>query len=196
MSEKLVFRTLIGTLALLLAAIYAIAVTHDNGGPEQTIHKVPAERISRFQWHKSPQPAPLTVFRNDKGEAITFAQFAGKVVLVNLWATWCPPCLEEMPSLDKLQATLGGSDFEVVAISQDRDANDARQWLEGHQLGALEIFYDPGNDLLTSLEAPGLPVSVLLDREGREIGRMTGPAEWDSAAARAIIAKALAPAIN
>ena len=198
MSEKLVFRTLLGTLALVLVAIYAIAVTHDNG---RTIAPAPpqvsSDGISQFKWGAKPVPAPQTAFEDATGKPVTFADFGGKVVLVNLWATWCAPCLTEMPALARLADRVGDKDFMVVAVSEDRDAGDAKEWLEANGLGGLTYYHDPKNALLEAFKTQGLPTSILLNRKGEEIGRLMRPAEWDGDDAQAIIAKALGgPATN
>lgn len=196
MSEKFAFRTLLAALALLLAAIYAIAVTPDNGRiAKGSRPEASSDRISRFKWLNAPRALPDTPFEDAEGHPVHFADFAGKVVLVNLWATWCAPCIEEMPSLAQLQEHVGRGDFEIVAISQDRKAEDAREWIGANGLAALALYHDPGNDLLDTLKAPGLPTSILIDREGREVGRLEGPADWSSDSAKALIAKVLGPAV-
>jgi thiol-disulfide isomerase/thioredoxin len=117
------------------------------------------------------------------------------VVLVNLWATWCAPCKREMPSLDRLQAKLGGADFAVLPISLDRTGPEKpRQFLAANGLKNLDLFLDSGNTLMQAMRAPGLPLSVLIDRQGREIARLAGPAEWDGAEAETMIRALLAQA--
>jgi len=109
------------------------------------------------------------------------ADFKGKVVLLNIWATWCGPCRNEMPALDRLQAGLGGSDFEVVALSIDRGGMDAvRKFFADIGIGTLAMYLDSSGQALRTLSALGLPTTLLIDREGREIGRLIGPADWDS----------------
>ncbi len=120
-------------------------------------------------------------FADGAGAPLTLEAFRGKVVLVNLWATWCPPCVKEMPSLDRLQARLGGPDFEVVAISQDKGGVALpAAFLSREGLESLTVYLDPRATAVPALRAPGLPTSVLIDRDGREIARLVGPAEWDS----------------
>ena len=113
-------------------------------------------------------------------------------MLVNLWATWCVPCRKEMPSLAALQSEMGSKDFEVVAISVDRKGLAASSaFLKEVGATALKLYADPSTDSLDKLQAVGLPASILIDREGREIGRLLGPAEWNSPEAKALIKAAL-----
>ena len=134
-------------------------------------------------------------FSDGEGRARTLSEWRGKVVLVNLWATWCAPCKREMPSLDRLQAKLGGAHFAVLPISLDRTGPEKpRQFLAANGLKNLDLFLDSGNTLMQAMRAPGLPLSVLLDRQGREIARLAGPAEWDGAEAETMIRALLAQA--
>jgi thiol-disulfide isomerase/thioredoxin len=116
------------------------------------------------------------------------SDFAGRVVLLNLWATWCAPCVREMPTLDRLQAELGGPDFEVVALSSDRaGAAAVEPFFRTHGLSRLGVYLDPQGEATRALGTRGLPTTVLIDREGREVGRLEGVAEWDSPEAKALI---------
>ena len=118
---------------------------------------------------------------NGPGEAMALADFRGSVVLLNVWATWCAPCRREMPTLDRLQATLGGSDFQVVALSIDRKGLPAVQEFYAELgLETLPIYVDETGEAQRALNVLGLPTTLLLDREGNEGGRLLGPAEWDS----------------
>ncbi|RMF01984.1 MAG: TlpA family protein disulfide reductase, partial [Alphaproteobacteria bacterium] len=109
-------------------------------------------------------------------------------VLLNLWATWCAPCRREMPDLDRLQAELGGERFEVVAISIDKGGPDKPQrFLEEVKATKLNFYHDPTGRLGTLLKAYGLPTTILVDAQGRELGRLAGPAEWGSEDAKKLI---------
>lgn len=145
-------------------------------------------------WQPAAVPGtPVALdFADGTGASRSIADWRGRVVLVNLWATWCAPCVEEMPALDRIAARLGGADFEVVAIAVDRQgAAVVRPFLEKLGLSRLELYLDPTNAVVRALAAPGLPVSVVLDREGREIGRVLGAAEWDSPEFEAILRRAI-----
>jgi thiol-disulfide isomerase/thioredoxin len=112
---------------------------------------------------------------------MSLADFRGKVVLLNIWATWCAPCRREMPTLDRLQAQLGGSDFEVVALSIDRKGLPVvKEFYAEIGLDTLPIYVDQSGSAQRTLSVLGVPTTLLLDREGNEIGRLLGPAEWDS----------------
>jgi thiol-disulfide isomerase/thioredoxin len=138
---------------------------------------------------------PELLFVDGDGRERNLGEWRGKVVLVNLWATWCAPCKREMPGLDRLQVKLGGADFAVLPISLDRSGPDKpRQFLTASGLKNLDLYLDRGGALMQTLRVPGLPLSVLIDRQGREIARLAGPAEWDSAEAEALIRAAMAKA--
>ena len=111
----------------------------------------------------------------------------GRVVLLNFWATWCLPCVREMPSLYRLQAKFEKSVFEVVLISQDRDPGLIEPFYERLGLDNMAIYHDPRSRLARELAIIGMPTTLLIDREGNEIGRVVGAAEWDSPAALKLI---------
>ena len=134
------------------------------------------------------EPVPKLGFRARDGKDRNFADFSGKIVLVNFWATWCGPCIREMPSLLRLQKLRGGDDFTVIALSQDlRGWPVVVPFLEKHDLAGLPVYVDQKTAISRALRIKGLPTSILLDREGRELGRLAGHAEWDSAEALALI---------
>jgi len=138
-------------------------------------------------------PPGAFTFQDRSGASLGLAAWRGRVVLVNLWATWCAPCRREMPALDRLQKKLGGPRFEVLAISVDRKGAEASEvFLEETGTTSLALYVDPASRAIAALKAPGLPLSVLLDRNGNEIGRLIGPAEWDSDEAVRLIEAALA----
>jgi thiol-disulfide isomerase/thioredoxin len=133
---------------------------------------VPAEK---------PRPAPEAAFIARDGSERRLADFRGRLVLVNLWATWCPPCIREMPALTRLQTRLGGDDFTVLALSQDFQGwRVMAPFIEKHDLATLPIYHDPKGKFARGMRTQGLPTTVLFDRQGRELGRLVGAAEWDS----------------
>jgi thiol-disulfide isomerase/thioredoxin len=144
--------------------------------------------MAAFVFKKEPEALPEARFQDANGAEKSLADWRGKVVLVNLWATWCAPCRKEMPALDRLQKELGSSKFEVVAISVDRTGlAGARKFLDETSVQNLALYADPTTKLSSALKAVGLPITLLLDTEGREIGRLVGPAEWDSGDANRLI---------
>jgi thiol-disulfide isomerase/thioredoxin len=144
--------------------------------------------MAAFVFKKEPEALSDVRFQDANGTEKSVADWRGKVVLVNLWATWCAPCRKEMPALDLLQKELGSSNFEVVAISVDRTGlPGARKFLDETNVQNLALYADPTTKLSSALKAVGLPITLLLDTEGREIGRLVGPAEWDSEDAKRLI---------
>ena len=142
---------------------------------------------------KADRPALAAVEMFDsKAAKRTLGEWRGRIVLVNLWATWCAPCKKEMPDLARLQQQLGSPDFEVVAISVDRkDPAASRAFLDANAASALALYTDPEALSLDRLQAIGLPVTVLVDRKGHEIGRLHGPADWASPEAITLIKAAI-----
>jgi thiol-disulfide isomerase/thioredoxin len=124
---------------------------------------------------------PQVRFTDGDGRPHALADFRGKVVLLNVWATWCLPCRKEMPTLDRLQAALGGQNFAVVALSIDRQGAEAvRRFYSEIGVRNLAVHVDASGQALSALAALGLPTTILIDAEGRELGRLMGPAEWDA----------------
>jgi thiol-disulfide isomerase/thioredoxin len=139
---------------------------------------------------------PALSFHGPDGKAQTLADFRGRTVLLNLWATWCAPCRKEMPGLDQLQAEMGGRDFEVVAINIDtRNLERPRAWLAEHNIGRLAYYADPEakvfQDLKRAGQAVGMPTTILVDAHGCNLGVLHGAAEWASPDARRLISAAL-----
>lgn len=143
-----------------------------------------------------PRRAPDLSFQGANGAQMTLADFKGRALVLNLWATWCVPCRGEMPDLDKLQAAAGGRNFEVVAIDVDTSHPErAGPFLDGAGVETLARYADPSGDVMEKLRLSGdllgLPTTLLVDAEGCEIGLVAGAAKWNSADARAA-AKVLA----
>jgi thiol-disulfide isomerase/thioredoxin len=135
-------------------------------------------------------PAPDIQFEDPEGEPASLADFRGRPLLVNLWATWCAPCIVEMPSLDAL-AGREGERLQVLALSQDLDGRQkVADFFAARRLTRLEPYLDPDMEFMTALRLGTLPTTILYDAEGREIWRMTGMAEWDGERARRLLAEA------
>ena len=183
---------IIAVIAFSAAALIAGGLYHNyrTNVPEVTAGSPPASApatASRagkgfsFTALESPKPLPDLTFVNADGREMTLAAFEGQMVLLNVWATWCVPCREEMPALDRLQARLGGRDFRVVPLSIDREGLPmVKAFYEELDLKNLGIYVDRTGEASRQLGAVGIPTTLLVDREGREIGRTVGPAEWDS----------------
>ncbi|HRM75716.1 MAG TPA: TlpA disulfide reductase family protein [Paracoccus sp. (in: a-proteobacteria)] len=141
-----------------------------------------------------PTPVPDTSFTDPEGGTHSLADYRGKVVLLNFWATWCAPCREEMPSLDALQAELGGDDFQVVAIAAGHNPAPAiEKFLTEAKITNLPVLLDPRQGLAREMGVMGMPVTILIDRDGNEIARLIGGADWASEASKTLIRQATAP---
>ena len=136
----------------------------------------------------TPQPLPELTFVTMDGQPASLQAFKGKVVVLNLWATWCVPCREEMPSLDRLQARFADQPVAVVALSVDRAGPErVRKFLDEIGVTRLQVYRDPKAASTRSLRVPGLPATILIDKQGREVGRVLGIAAWDGPAAVAAV---------
>lgn len=128
-----------------------------------------------------PRPVPELRFVDGGGRALTLADFRGRMVLLNIWATWCVPCRDEMPTLDRLQAELGGPAFEVLALSIDRQGiPEVKKFYDEIVLETLQIYVDASGKSARDLGVVGIPTTLLIDQNGNELGRLVGPAEWDA----------------
>ena len=133
-----------------------------------------------FALHDTPQPVINVRYLTEDGSRGDMEDFRGKVILVNVWATWCVPCREEMPTLDALQAALGGDNFEVVALSIDRAGSPTvKRFYDEIGVTNLKMYVDKTMLSATALRTVGLPTTILIDAQGQELGRLVGPAEWD-----------------
>ena len=137
----------------------------------------------------APEPVPELTFLDVDDNEVSLEDFRGKVVVLNLWAPWCAPCRHEMPSLDRLQVEHGGDDLQVIALSVDRgeSLDKIREFYDEVGVQHLDIYRDPNSSVPRALKAPGLPTTVVIDRAGREAGRLLGGAEWDSEPAVALL---------
>jgi thiol-disulfide isomerase/thioredoxin len=153
-----------------------------TAGLEFVEGRVATAAPQNFAMSETPKPLPELQFTDSDGKTLTLADFKGKIVLLNIWATWCAPCRKEMPTLDRLQAALGGPDFVVLPMSIDRKGMDAvSKFYTEIGIQHLARYVAPAaNQVLDTLGVWGLPATLLVDRQGRELGRLSGPAEWDS----------------
>lgn len=173
-------------LAVLSAAVYIWLDSPDSA---------PVSRKGGFANYveaKELKPVPTVRFTDASGRAMTLEDFRGRVVVLNLWATWCTPCVAEMPTLDRLQQQVG-EDAIVVALSIDRGGQEAvREFYDRTGVKNLKIFVDPTMRAQSDLRVLGLPTTLIIDGQGRERGRLVGPAEWDDAAAVDLVRGAMA----
>jgi thiol-disulfide isomerase/thioredoxin len=148
--------------------------------------------LAALQLSSEPRRAIQVAFERDGGAKLTVADFKGRPILLNLWATWCIPCRAEMPALDRLQAAKGGPGFEVVAVNVDTARLERRAaFLDSVGVKSLTRYADPSGDAFETLhkdgKALGLPVTLVIDKDGCEVGAVEGGAKWDSAEARALV---------
>jgi thiol-disulfide isomerase/thioredoxin len=182
-------------ISTFLAALLAVAVL-PAGLPESArgIAKAAADGpprtggMQQFSLYTPPPPVPDVPYYDAAGKPRTLADLKGKVVLVNFWATWCAPCIRELPSLDRLQAEMVGKDFTVLTINEDRKgAEVAGPFLEKHGWKNLPVAADRQLALSRAMGVRGMPSTFILSRSGAVMGVLTGPAEWDSPEAKALV---------
>lgn len=159
----------VAIVCLMAVASTAVASPPEGIGPQG------------FMVWESPRDLPELAFEDGKGKPLTLGDFQDQTVLLNIWATWCGPCREEMPTLDALQAALGREDFEVVALSIDRKGIEVVQdFYKDLGIEHLRQYIDTTGMAGTKLGAVGIPTTLLIDSRGDEIGRLVGATEWDS----------------
>jgi len=166
--------TIAAALVFLLAAPALGAADEGEADmPDRT-------KLGEFVPSSQPFTAPAISLADTNGHSVELSELRGKLVLVNLWATWCEPCLREMPSLERLQSRLGER-IAVLAVSEDRGGNKTVEpFIAKLGLKSVKIYIDPKSEVGHAFGARGLPTSFLIDREGKVLGRVEGAAEWDS----------------
>ncbi len=165
--------TLAAALVFLLAPVLGAADEGEADMPDRT-------KLGEFVPSPQPYPAPAISLADTSGRSVELSKLQGKLVIVNLWATWCGPCLREMPSLERLQSRLGER-IAVLAVSEDRGGNKTVEpFIAKLGLKSVKIYVDPKSEVGHAFGVQGLPTSFLIDREGKVLGRVEGAAEWDS----------------
>ena len=158
---------------LLVAPTLGAADEGEADMPDRT-------KLGEFVPSAQPYPAPAISFADTSGHSVELSELQGKLVIVNLWATWCAPCLREMPSLERLQSRLGER-VAVLAVSEDRGGNKSVEpFIAKLGLKSVKIYIDPKSEVGHAFGVQGLPTSFIIDREGKVLGRVEGAAEWDS----------------
>ncbi len=176
----------------LLALVYTAISLGANPAASADLSEIAALRdgsMKKLVIHESPVATSDASFElEDGGGTATLEDYRGKYVLVNFWATWCAPCRKEMPQINALQKEFGGEHFEVLTIATGRNSPEGIvRFFEEAGVDSLPRHQDPKQQLASQMGIFGLPITVILDPEGREIARLRGDAEWDSDSARAII---------
>lgn len=195
MGQRTVLATMLSkpfAVGLMLAGVAAIGAGalyyHFQTAPSAAVSAVgsppaapSAEGSERFVLHEEPQAVPELSFVDAEGNELSLASFRGRTILLNVWATWCVPCREEMPALERLQTKLGGPNFQVVPLSIDRGGiPKVKAFYDELGLNALGIYVDASGKVGYALGTVGIPTTLFIDPAGLEIGRLVGPAEWDS----------------
>lgn len=171
-----------------VAALYTGALLAANAALAQDLAALQEGDMRKLVVHEEPQPVSEAAFLGDGEAEMTLQDLKGEVAVVNFWATWCAPCREEMPTLAALEAELGDEGVRVVTIATGRnDPMEVARFLEEVGAGNLPEWRDPRQQLAREMGVLGLPVTVILDREGQEVGRLTGDADWSSESALAIL---------
>ncbi len=171
--------------ALFIAGFLLVSGT---AGAAERVAALATGAMQNFTVHGTPKPVPEAPFADRDGRQLSLADFKGKVVLVNLWATWCGPCRHEMPGLDRLQADLGGEDFMVLVLALDRGGMPkVLEFFDEIGLKNLTPYVDKTTKAGRAFKSFGLPTTFLVGADGMELGRLIGPAEWDSAEAVALM---------
>jgi thiol-disulfide isomerase/thioredoxin len=165
----------------VVAALMFLLVAPDPGAADESDSDMPDRtKLGEFVPSAQPLQAPEVSLADPTGQTVGLSALRGKPVLVNLWATWCEPCLREMPSLERLQSRLGER-IAVLAVSEDRGGNKSVEpFIAKLGLKSVKIYIDPKSEVGHAFGARGLPTSFLIDREGKVLGRVEGAAEWDS----------------
>jgi thiol-disulfide isomerase/thioredoxin len=175
---KYVALALIALSAGIGAAVLFADLTARNAGTPALTEDQTTSRLIRLP---EPQSIPNIAFKDAEGRTASLSDWRGRMVLLNLWATWCAPCKTEMPSLDRLQAKLGGKGIAVVALSTDRGgAKEPAEFFAREGITHLKVYNDDTGEAAIRMKAAGLPLSIVLNENGQEVARLVGPADWDS----------------
>ena len=187
MQKTVAIETGIRRLAAALIA-FAVLATGLPTAAQDAEPPLEGDFAANFTFFEPPIPVPPSAFSDAAGERVSVRDFKGEVVLVNFWATWCAPCVAEMPALNRLQTDLASQGFHIVALSQDRRGLAVvKPFYEKLELDAMGIYLDPKGKATREYQVKGLPTSLLVDRRNRIVGMLQGPAEWDSDEAKALM---------
>ena len=180
------------TRPLLTALLYATLALAANpaiaGTLTEDLEALREGDMRKLIVHQAPRPVADVAFLDADGQPVQVSDSNGKVRVLNFWATWCAPCRAEKPTLDALNRTMGGADFEVIAVATGRNSDAAlKRFNDQFGIETLATYTDRTSELARAVGVLGLPVTLILDRQGREVGRISGGADWSADAVRAIL---------
>lgn len=176
----------------LAGAIVAIWASHASAEPDRCA--AAPEGMGHFQTAGEGAEAPDQAFLRDGTEEVTLADYRGRGVVLNFWATWCAPCVQEMPGLDALHAALAKAGVDVLAVSADLGgAKTVERFYSKSGIDNLPVLLDQRGRLANALRVHGLPTTILIDADGRERGRVVGTAHWDAPDVAAFLRACLSP---
>jgi thiol-disulfide isomerase/thioredoxin len=193
--NKVIVVVVLGTVVL---AALAMAVIESITGPRSSREALACTAdegvLGNYQKAEPPGATVDAAFTDAKGAARTLAEWRGSAVVLNFWATWCAPCVREMPALDRLRSLVADDGIQVLALSEDRGKPSVVEtFYKKHAIGNLPVLMDKRRKLLTGFAVQGLPTTVLINASGNEVGRVVGVAEWDSDGAVAFLRRCLTP---
>jgi len=178
---------------VLIAALACIFVIIQSCSIEQSpyLQRFAKGGLNKLQVLDAPPAQPQMNFKTADGNDISLRDFRGKTVLLNVWATWCVPCVAEIPSLDRLQAQKGSEDFVVITISMDRHIDDAKAFFTKANINALTLYHDPTYSISAKVGVQGIPISIFYSPSGKELVRIPGDVDWQSAEVSALLGAVL-----
>ena len=172
---------IVGVLAVLMVIVQSCSQ------PKTGLDLFAKDSLKKLTSLENSPVQPSMVFKGPDGTEMRLSDYKGKVILVNIWATWCAPCIAEMPMLDELQAKKGSDNFEVVTISLDRTPEEAAKWFKENGIKNLPLWHDSTYGVSGKLALPGLPTSIFYNTQGQEIARIPGEVDWTSEEALALV---------
>lgn len=176
-----------------VAALYMGLGASANAADIAALEALREGSMSKLAFHPEPVAVPETGFTDFDGAPLDLSDWQGKIVLLNFWATWCGPCRKEMPMLAELQTELGGADFEVVTLATGRNPGPSMErFFASIGVDNLPLHRDPNQAIARGMAVLGLPTTVILDRQGQEVARLEGDADWSSDSAKAILTALIA----
>ncbi len=180
-----IYRPLLLVFLVSLFSAEALAAKNTNGKYDGSVNS--------FRWLKNPIAVNHVQFRNAQEMQVQLSQFTGKIVLLNLWATWCPPCIEELPALDRLQQRLGKDNFVIVAVSLDDDIKLAGEMFFNRlSIKSMALYTESSEKIGRDFPVDVVPASFLIDRKGQAMGVLRGYVDWESAETDTLIKRLIA----